>query len=294
MVFSLLFVRTNFYHQFIVIVTLILFSIFGYALSQSIRREIKQREEIQKLAIDLEKANSRLIELDKAKSEFVSIASHQLRSPITAIAGYTSLMREGDFGEVPSKMKEPLERIEQSARMMASSIEDYLNVSRIESGNMKYNYSDFNLNDEVEHICDDLRPIALKESLVLLFKQNIQSQSLVKADIGKTQQIIHNLINNSIKYTPKGTITVYVHDDPEKKKIFVDIIDTGIGMNDKTIHSIFGKFSRADNANTVNVKGTGLGLYVAQKMAQAMGGNITAHSTGEGQGSTFTLEMKLG
>ncbi|OGG67094.1 hypothetical protein A3I99_04960 [Candidatus Kaiserbacteria bacterium RIFCSPLOWO2_02_FULL_45_11b] len=293
LIIGILFVQTVERVRLIAILTFILTVILGTVLIRSIKRDLEQKSEIEKLAHKLEKANVRLQQMDKLKSEFVSIASHQLRSPITAISGYASLMNEGSYGEVPSKMKEPIERIVQSARMMATSIEDYLNVSRIEAGNMKYNFTDFNLNDEVEHICDDLRAEALKRSLVLLFRKRVDGQGIVKADIGKVQQIIHNLINNSIKYTQKGAITVYVHDDIKNKKVFVDIIDTGIGMSAETLAGIFQKFERGDKANTVNVTGTGLGLYVAQKMAEAMSGTISAHSDGEGQGSRFTLELPL-
>jgi signal transduction histidine kinase len=274
-------------------VSLTLTTIIGFLLINSVKKEIAQREKIESLVVDLEKANVRLQQMDKLKSEFVSIASHQLRSPITAISGYASLISEGSYGEVPSKMKEPIDRIVQSARMMASSIEDYLNVSRIEAGNMKYNFEDFNIVDETEHITDDLRPEALHKGLVLLFRKRIAGMGIVNADIGKVQQIVHNLINNAIKYTPKGSITVYIHDNLEKKRIFIDFLDTGIGMNQDTLHSIFQKFERGDKANTVNVKGTGLGLYVAQKMAEAMGGSISAYSDGEGKGSRFTVELPL-
>lgn len=279
--------------KLIAAITLVLVGFIGIILMRSVKKEIRQRVEIEALAVKLEKANFRLQQMDKLKSEFVSIASHQLRSPITAISGYASLLREGTYGELPNKMKEPIERIEQSARMMATSIEDYLNVSRIESGNMKYNYADFSLTEEAEHIADDLRSEALKRGLIILFRKRLDSHGIVNADQGKVQQIIHNLINNSIKYTLKGTITVYVHDDVKSKKIFIDILDTGIGMSKDTQNSIFQKFERGDKANTVNVKGTGLGLFVAQKMAEAMKGTITAHSEGEGKGSCFTIELPL-
>lgn len=290
---SLLFIRTIDNARYVAAGTLFLFTILGFLIVRNIKREVEQREEIEHLAEKLEKANVRLRQVDKLKSEFVSIASHQLRSPITAISGYASLLREGTYGELTSKMKEPIERIEQSARMMATSIEDYLNVSRIESGNMKYNYSDFSLADEAEHISDDLRSEALKRGLILLFRKRLDSHGIVNADQGKVQQIIHNLINNSIKYTQKGTITVYVHDDVKAKKMFIDILDTGIGMGPDTLHSIFQKFERGDKANTVNVKGTGLGLFVALKMAEAMKGTISARSEGEGKGSCFTIELPL-
>jgi signal transduction histidine kinase len=116
---------------------------------------------------------------------------------------------------------------------------------------------------------------------------------IVHADIGKMRQIIDNLINNSLKYTPKGSIEVLVRDDAKKKKMYVEIKDTGIGMSQKTIENIFGKFKRAENANEVNVTGTGLGLYIAQKMANEMGGDVVALSEGEGKGSLFRIEMPL-
>jgi len=288
---SLLFVAQSTQTKIVAGSTLLTAVILGVILVRSIKDTVKQREEIEKLAVKLERTNVRLQQLDKLKSEFVSIASHQLRSPLTSIRGYISMMQEGSFGAVTAKMVTPLQRISESASMMATSIEDFLSVSRIEAGNMKYEYSDFNLRDQAEHIVDDLRPVAIKQGLLLLFRSDITCQGIVKADVGKTQQILHNLINNSLKYTPKGSITVYVHDDKKRKLLFIEIIDTGIGMSQVTIESLFEKFSRASNANSVNIKGTGLGLFVAREMARAMKGEVTAHSEGEGKGSHFIFTI---
>ncbi len=279
--------------KILVSITLILTAAVGITLSRSIRKEITQKHQIEGLVEKLERANLRLRQIDKLKSEFVSIASHQLRSPLTSISGYASLLREGNYGQLPEAMLEPVDRIEQSARLMAQSVEDYLNVSRIESGNMKYTMADFNLRTEAEHICDDQRPEALRKGLVILFRSSLTSQGIVHADLNKTQQIIHNLLNNALKYTPKGTVTIHLFDNLAQKKIYLEIIDSGIGMNQETLGTIFQKFERGDTANKVNVKGTGLGLYVALKMAEAMGGTITAHSDGEDKGSRFTLELPL-
>jgi signal transduction histidine kinase len=176
---------------------------------------------------------------------------------------------------------------------MASSIEDFLNVSRIESGSMRYELSDFNIREQAEHIVNDLRAEALKSGLLLLYKSNMTAEGIVHADIGKTQQILHNLINNSLKYTQKGSVTVLVHENLKYHKLYVEIIDTGIGMSAKTINGLFAKFARAENANSVNIKGTGLGLFVAREMARAMHGDITAHSEGDGRGSRFILSLPL-
>ena len=203
------------------------------------------------------------------------------------------MLIEGSFGPVQAKIKEPLERIEASAKLMTLAVEDYLNVSRIESGNMKYDLTDFDLATEIERVSDDMRPTALRQGLILLYRTKLQGKTIVHADIGKTVQIAHNLINNAIKYTPKGTITILIHDDITKKEVYLDVIDTGVGMSQDTIDILFQKFSRAKDANKVNTTGTGLGLYVAGKMAEAMKGSVTAHSKGAGKGSCFTLTLPL-
>jgi two-component system, NtrC family, sensor kinase len=170
--------------------TLVFTAAIGLLLLKSVTKEIEQREELQVLTKKLERANGRLKELDKLKSEFVSIASHQLRSPLTAIRGYASLLVDGSYGKLPAKATEALERISESSKNMAYSIEDYLNVSRIESGNMKYNKTDFNLKDETEKVSDDLRPQAIKRGLTVLFRSDLKSQGVINADVGKVIQIL--------------------------------------------------------------------------------------------------------
>lgn len=290
---SILFIREIGNIRLVTTFTLILFTVLGIFLVRSVKREVKQREEIQQLAQDLARANERLERLDKLKSEFVSIASHQLRSPLTTMIGYASMLRDGSYGKLPAKALEAANRIEESSRLMASSVEDYLNVSRIEAGQMKYNLTDFSLHEQAEHITDDIRPIALKQNIVLLYRSKLEGKGMVHADKGKTEQILHNLINNALKYTQKGTITVVLHDDVPTKKLILDVIDTGIGMSPETQRSIFQKFERGSNANSTNIHGTGLGLYTAAKLAEAMGGSIAAYSDGEGKGSRFTLTLPL-
>jgi histidine kinase len=203
------------------------------------------------------------------------------------------MLLDGNFGMPPEKMKEPIARIHESAKLMALSIEDFLNVSRIESGNIKYELTNFNLKTQTEHIVDDLRPEAVKAGLLLLSRSDIKGTAVVYADTGKVHQILHNMINNAIKYTPKGSITVYMRDEIKRGKFVLEVTDTGIGIPADIVDKLFQKFSRAKNANQVNISGTGLGLFVARAMAQAMGGDITAESAGEGKGSTFTLTLPL-
>lgn len=274
--------------------TLFLTAIVGYFLVKGVKKEFEQKLELERLAAQLDKANKRLKVLDKMKSEFVSIASHQLRSPLTSIRGYASMILEGSYGKVPKKVGEAIERIAESTRLMTMSVEDYLNVSRIQAGNMKYEISRFNVNEMVEKVVDGLRREAMHEGLLLSYENKLKnSDGTVKADEGKVNQILHNLIDNAMKYTEKGAVTVIVSDSTKPKRVNISVKDTGIGMDPETIDDMFEKFERADNANSVNVSGTGLGLYIARKMSQDMGGDITATSEGEGKGSTFTLSLPV-
>ena len=290
---SLLFVAVSNTTRVIAVITLVFTTIAGYFLVRSVKREVALREQFEDLVFDLAKANDRLKELDKMKSEFVSIASHQLRSPLTSIRGYASMLVEGSYGKLPAKAQEALQNIADSSMYMVRSVEDYLSVSRIEAGNMKYEMSDFSLKETAERLVDELRAVAIKKGLVLVFRSDCSGNGTIHADIGKTRQVLQNLIDNSMKYTPKGTITVIAHDDMKKKKMYVTIHDTGVGMSKETLEEVFDKFVRAKNANSINVTGTGLGLYVAKKMVDSMGGKVWAESEGEGQGSTFHIEFPL-
>ncbi len=290
---SLIFVAVSSTTRIIAVITLVFTTIAGYFLVRSVKREVALREQVEDLVIDLAKANDRLKELDKMKSEFVSIASHQLRSPLTSIRGYASMLVEGSYGKLPAKAQEALQNIADSSMYMVRSVEDYLSVSRIEAGNMKYEMSDFSLKETAERLVDELRAVAIKKGLVLVFRSDCSGNGMIHADIGKTRQVLQNLIDNSMKYTPKGTITVIAHDDVKKKKMYVTIHDTGVGMSPETLEEVFEKFVRAKNANSINVTGIGLGLFVAKKMVDSMGGKVWAESDGEGQGSTFHVEFPL-
>jgi len=265
----------------------ILVLIFGISLIRSVVREVQQRERIEELAKELKVANERLKELDRQKSEFVSIASHQLRSPITAIRGYISLIIEKEFGDYPSTLKEPLDRISESSRLMIKSIEDYLNISRIEQGRMKYEMSRFDITDLTKTVVGEYAPIAEKKGLDLVFSG--PEKLFVSADIGKIKQVIANLVDNSIKYTPAGSVSVKA--SSFKGKTRVTVADTGVGLAKEDIGDLFNKFIRARGANKINTSGTGLGLYVAKQMIEAHKGRIWVESEGKGKGSRFIFEL---
>lgn len=267
--------------------------VFGVWLVKNVAKEIEQRERIEKLATDLEAANKRLTELDRQKSEFVSFASHQLRAPLTAMKGYGSLLLEGDMGELPKAAREGIERIFESTKTLTNIVDDYLNVSRIELGTMKYTFETLDMKTLVEDVIGELRPNIEKKGLTFTFHaQNNGTDYRVTADRDKLKQVVANLIDNSVKYTPSGSVAVTLEYDHAVRKIVFKIKDTGIGIDPETLPHLFQKFSRAGNAGKVNIKGTGLGLYVAKQIVEAHHGTVRAESAGEGKGSSFIVELE--
>jgi signal transduction histidine kinase len=262
-------------------------TVFGILLVQSVYREVKQREKIQKLALDLERANDKLQELDKLKSEFLSLASHQLRGPLTAIKGYASEIMEGDFGELPKHLESPVKTIFTSCQSLTDLVEDFLIISRIEQGRMKYEMVKFNLAELATQVLNEIKPNIDGKGLTLNTKIE---DAFIFADRLKMKQILANIIDNSIKYTPAGSILVSVY---KKNDMAVfSVKDTGVGVKKETIEKLFQKFSRAEDASKANILGTGLGLYLAKQIIVAHGGRIWVESEGEGKGSEFFVELK--
>ena len=261
----------------------------GIFLIRAVLREVEHREQIERLAENLEAANARLKELDQMKSEFVSIASHQLRSPLTAIKGYASLVLEGSFGTVNEAVKEAVQKIFDSSSLMAVSVQDFLDVSRIEQGRMKYDFEVFDLRKLAETVVEELMPAAQAKRLEFGLKVVDASDYRINADLGKIKQVLHNLIDNSIKYTPKGSVEVALKKKDDK--VLVEIRDTGVGIDAATLPKLFEKFVRSRNAHHVNVSGTGLGLFVVKEMVKAHNGKVWATSDGKGKGSVFHVEL---
>lgn len=262
----------------------------SYLLIRSVNKEVQNREKGERLARYLANANARLRELDKQKTEFVSIASHQLRSPIAAIKGYTSMIVEGSYGKVNENLDEPLKRILESGQRIGVMVDDFLNVSRIEQGRMTYDMRRHDVCDIIHSVTKELQVVANEKGLRL--EAGCSKKGFyVNADEGKLKQIFSNLIDNAIKYTPKGSITVTVQKLEKEQKILVKIKDTGIGIAPEEVPKLFQKFNRASNANEANVLGTGLGLYIAREIMKAHEGWIDVESEGLGKGSTFTVEL---
>ncbi|MFA6554085.1 MAG: ATP-binding protein [Candidatus Paceibacterota bacterium] len=272
---------------------LILTIIVGSLLIRSVRQEVKHREKIELLATDLEKANTRLTELDRQKSEFVSFATHQLRGPLTAMKGYSSLILEGDMGEISTEVRNGVTRIFDSTNTLVNIVNDYLNLSRIELGAMKYAFETIDLKTMIEDVVAELKPNIDKTGVKLTFTaENHGIDYRTTADRDKLKQVVANIIDNSLKYTPSGSIDAKLSYDKSRHLFIFAVKDTGVGIAPETLPRLFQKFSRAENASKTNIRGTGLGLYVAKQMIEAHHGTIRAESPGEGKGATFIVELE--
>lgn len=266
---------------------------FGVLLIRSVLQEVQQREEISHLAEDLRKANIELKKLDQMKSEFVSLASHQLRTPLTVIKGYISLMQEGTFGQIPDKLSDALRKIYVSNETLINLVGDFLNLSRIESGKMKYMFEPMQEEEMIQSVYEEFKEVVKEKKIELRYEKPAGPFAKATLDKDKFRQVIMNLVDNAIKYTPEGSVTLKLEE--EKKdgatNILFSVSDSGVGMSKEDLNGIFKRFSRAEGANKVNVSGLGLGLYLAKRIVTDHGGEIWASSDGPGKGSTFWVRV---
>jgi len=272
------------------VVLFLVFSYFGYLLIQSVVREIKQKAELQRLYEEVDR-------LSRAKSEFLSIASHQLRTPLTAIKGYISMLLEGTYGQVKGKPRPPLEKVYQSNERLIDLINDLLNISRIESGTLKIEARKVSLESMISSLIDEMKIKADQRKLYIKWEK-LASLPEISADAGKLRQVILNIIDNCIKYTDQGGITIKsglnsVSSKYPNGSILIQVLDTGAGMTQEEIKKMFESFTRGEAGEKKDTSGLGLGLYIAKKFSELHGGRVWAESEGKGKGSKFFIELPI-
>ncbi len=245
-------------------------------------------DELEKLNGRLNEANHYLQQLDKAKSEFLSIASHQLRTPTTGIKGFLSMMLEGDYGQVTKEQREVLQTVYDSTNRLIRLVNVFLNVSRIESGRLQLARSDIDLAQLAKVVVTELRPAAKARGLTLEL-QAPEHVATVPADSDKIRDVLVNLADNAIKYTEHGSVTVRVAAHPAEVEVAVS--DTGMGLSADEIKALFAKFSRGERVKIKESQGSGLGLFIAKKIIEAHAGKIWVTSPGPGKGTTFYFTL---
>lgn len=252
-------------------------------------KETKYKKEIGKL----EK------EVDEAKEDgdgFVSMASFQLRAELTSVKGYASMLLQGDYGPLDGKLHEPMEAIYVSSANLVEAVDNYIDMLRLELGKMKYEFMPLSLRKLIDGITKELGPNLESKGLSFMFSPGDQSDDYVmNGDAGKIRQVIGNLIDNAIKYTDAGSISVTLErknnalgNDP---RVRITVADTGLGFDKEVGTKLFRRFSRTEQAKKANIMGSGLGLYIIKQLVDAHGGKVWAESEGEGKGSRFHVEL---
>jgi signal transduction histidine kinase len=242
------------------------------------------QEKVDDATRQLRRTNEKLKQLDQTKDDFISMASHQLRTPLTSVKGYVSMVMEGDAGKINTQQRKLLDQAFISSQRMVYLIADLLNVSRLRTGKFIIEAKPTNLAEVVEGEITQLTETAKGRDLELTYKKPKEFPTLMLDDT-KIRQVIMNFADNAIYYTPAGGhIQVALEDKGES--IEFTVTDDGIGVPKSEQHHLFGKFYRAGNAKKARPDGTGLGLFMAKKVIIAQGGAIIFH-TQEGKGSTF-------
>jgi signal transduction histidine kinase len=264
----------NFQEAVIKSILLFFVIIFGILL---IRGTLKEIETIKRLS--------------ETKSEFISIASHQLRTPLTAIKGYISLTLEGAYGKLPTKAQNALRNVYQSNERLIKLINDLLSVSRIESGKMDLHLEKISLEEIISSILRELEIKATRKNIYLKWEKPAVPYPKIRIDEEKIREAIFNLVDNAVRYTNRGGVTIKFKIQNSKFKIIIS--DTGEGIPKEELTKMFESFSRGTTGARLFTEGTGLGLYVAKKFVEMHNGRIWAESTGRGKGSTFYIELPI-
>jgi signal transduction histidine kinase len=258
-------------------------SILGVLLIGSVNRDLRQREIIEAQKEAIERASAE-------KSEFMSFASHEIRNPVTAIRGYASLMLEGNSGPLAAEARRTVEKISTLSEDILQLVTEFLSKSKSELGQITYQATVFDLAATAREITEAMRTQAERKGLKLRLNGAEGIKLPVRADLSKIKEVIRNLVDNAIKYTIVGSVTVSVERHGVTARLRV--ADSGVGISEEALPGLFSKFSRADARGT-NPEGSGIGLYLAKTFVEAQGGAIRAESPGEGNGSTFIIDLPL-
>lgn len=288
--FAKIFVVGSLEEAFVDIFILVVVVILNIFLIRGVKREVGQREALQTLSEKLASANQELTQLDKTKSEFISIASHQLRTPLTSIKGYLSMILEGDFGSLNIGLQEKVSRIYQTTQRLIRIVNDLLDLTKIEQKKLEYVFTPMNLAGLLKKIYDDFEGAAKDRGLELTLSFHKELPPII-GDEDKLYHVFGNLVDNALHYTQKGSVTIETSLMPEK--IIVSIKDTGIGMTPEEIGGLFTKYHRGSDVTKLHTEGAGLGLYVARQIVDDHNGRIIARSEGKEKGSTFFVELPL-
>lgn len=263
-------------------------------LRKSNEEVYKKNVELAKLGKRLSEANDKLKTLDKLKDEFLSLASHELRTPMTAIKSYLWMVLQGEGGKVTEKQASYLNRAYNSTSHLIVLVNDMLDVSRIESGRITLNLGETKLGQLIDDVVAEITPRATELDIEISVAPYPSLLPSALADPDKIKEVLINLVGNALKFTPKsGKITITL----AQKDGFIEtsVSDTGVGIKKEDLSKLFQKFSMVgDSAQKAkNAQGTGLGLYICKSIVELHAGKIWVKSEGSGKGTSLTFSLPI-
>lgn len=282
---------------FIRIVSLFFMRSYGISLAQKFIDEQRAKDKIQSYSKNLEEVkskletvNEKLTTMDKQKDEFISMAAHELRAPMTAIKGYVSMVLEGDTGDIPEKARGFLADANNINDRLIRLVNNMLNVNRIEEGRMVYQIEKENLSNAVRAVYSQFVPEAERKGLDYKLDIPNEIKDKVKVDPDRVQEVVGNFISNAVKYTNSGSVKVRLSQSG-KNRVRCEVVDTGPGISKEEQEKLFQKFHRVES-NVGKTTGTGLGLYICKLLVERFNGRIGLESEA-GKGSNFWFELPL-
>jgi PAS domain S-box-containing protein len=243
----------------------------------------KQNELLRRQALELEQASA-------AKSQFLANVSHEFRTPLNAILGYTFMLLQGVHGQLPAAHKKSLTRVDSNAKHLLALINDILDISRIEAGRMPLHVDRFQIPELIQEVVAELEPLITRSRLPVSIAL-ARALPWLRSDRQKVKQIVLNLLTNALKFTPSGTVQIEVSHDRRTKKVMIAVQDTGVGIPTSEHEKVFEDFRQATVGSRAQ-GGTGLGLSICRRLATMLGGQIALKSDA-GRGSRFTLHLPL-
>ncbi|MCC6543861.1 MAG: GAF domain-containing protein [Nitrospirae bacterium] len=251
----------------------------------------KLEEKVAERTADLERANIRLKELDRLKSIFIASMSHELRTPLNSIIGFTGIILQGLTGDITTEQRKQLSIVKKSANHLLDLINDVIDISKIESDRVELNPVDIDISRLLNEVIMSFNNELEQKGLSLNIKA--PEKLIIRTDEKRVRQVLNNLLSNAIKFTDHGGIEIDVAE--ANGNISLSFRDTGIGIKPEDMGSLFKSFSKIRYENMPVIEGTGLGLYISYKIAQHLGGGLSAESVyGKGSAFTFTLPEGTG
>jgi len=238
---------------------------------------------------ELAEANQELEQANRLKAQFLANMSHELRTPLNSINGYVELLLKEYYGPLTDEQRDRLNRVMRNGQNLLALINDVLDLSKIEAGRIELDLLPIRLPAVFEAVLDKIEPMAAGKGLDLHQKVAPDLPPLT-ADEARLRQILVNLLDNAVKFTEAGSISISANADPEGQQILIAVTDTGMGIPKDSFDDIFDEFQQVDGTSTREYGGTGLGLAISRRLARLHGGDITVESQ-LGQGSTFTVSL---